>query len=73
MSGLNGLESWNLNIQSEYSICMKAAGIVHASGAARCEAYVALGCTCTAGSGPAMLGNSAPNPVSVDRLRSVFN
>lgn len=42
VSGLNGLESWHLNIQSEGAVCMKAARVMYWSSAARCEANVAL-------------------------------
>lgn len=60
MSGLNGLESWNLNIQSGYAICMKAAGIMYGSSAARCEAYAALSWRRMSGEGLVMLDALGP-------------
>lgn len=51
VSGLNGLESWNLNIQSEGVVCMKAARVMYCSSAACCKAYVALSLRCLSGQG----------------------
>lgn len=51
VSGLNGLESWNLNIQSEGAVCMKAERVMFCSSAAGCEAYVALSLRCMSGQG----------------------